>query len=118
MTSVGDHGRHRRGESGGLVHPALFYADDASYLAGTVPFLREGLEAGEPVMMAAPPHRLELVAAELGSAAVEVAFHDMTIAGRNPGRIIAGVLREFADGHADRGGVRIIGEPIWSGRTP
>ncbi|MDD7942627.1 sensor histidine kinase [Actinomycetospora lutea] len=103
---------------GGLVHPALFYADDASYVAGTVPFLREGIEAGEPVMMAAPPSRLDLVADALGPAAADVTLHDMTVAGRNPGRIIAGVLRAFVDEHAGAGRVRIIGEPIWAGRTP
>ena len=103
---------------GGLVHPALFYADDASYVAGTVPFLREGLDAGEPVMMAAPPSRLALVADALGPSAGDVAFHDMTVAGRNPGRIIAGVLRAFVDEHAGAGRARIIGEPIWVGRSP
>ncbi|WP_208114296.1 sensor histidine kinase [Actinomycetospora succinea] len=103
---------------GGLVHPALFYADDASYVAGTVPFLREGLDAGEPVMMAAPPSRLDLVADALGPAASDVALHDMTVAGRNPGRIIGGVLRAFVDEHAGAGRVRIIGEPIWAGRSP
>jgi hypothetical protein len=45
---------------GGLHHPALFYADDESYLAGTVPFLREAVESRQPAMMAAPPSRLEL----------------------------------------------------------
>ncbi|GLZ50154.1 anti-sigma regulatory factor [Actinomycetospora sp. NBRC 106375] len=109
-------GRHRRIESGGLVHPALFYGDDAAYVAGTVPFLREGIAAGSPVMMAAPPSRLDLVRDGLGPDAADVVFHDMTVAGRNPGRIIAGVLRAFADEHADHDEVRIIGEPIWAGR--
>ena len=54
---VGERGRHRDDAAGRLVHPALFYADDRAYLEGTVPFLREGLEAGQPVMMAAPPRR-------------------------------------------------------------
>ncbi|MFC5138427.1 anti-sigma factor RsbA family regulatory protein [Actinomycetospora rhizophila] len=103
---------------GGLEHPAFFYADDDSYVAGTVPFLREGLDAGEPVMMAAPPSRLDLVADALGPAAFDVAMHDMTVAGRNPGRIIAGVLRAFIDEHAGAGRVRVIGEPIWAGRSP
>ncbi|WP_243418030.1 sensor histidine kinase [Actinomycetospora cinnamomea] len=101
-----------------MVHPALFYADDQTYLAGTVPFLREGLEAGEPVMMAAPPTKLDLVRQALGPVAAEVGLHDMTLAGRNPGRIIAGVLRAFVDEHAHAGRVRIIGEPIWAGRSP
>jgi anti-sigma regulatory factor (Ser/Thr protein kinase) len=40
----------------------------------------------------------------------------MTQVGRNPGRIIPWVLRDFADDHPG-GRVRIIGEPIWPGRT-
>jgi anti-sigma regulatory factor (Ser/Thr protein kinase) len=113
-----DHGRHHAGGADGLVHPALLYADDEAYLAGTVPFLREGLEAGEPAMMAAPPTKLDLVRSALGPVACDVAFHDMTVAGRNPGRIIAGVLRAFVDEHVGDGRVRIIGEPIWAGRSP
>lgn len=115
------HRKHRRltlDPTGRLVHPALFYADEEAYLVGTVPFLREGLEAGEPVMMAAPPTKLDLVRTALGPLASEVVFRDMTLAGRNPGRIIAGVLRPFVDEHADRGRVRIIGEPVWAGRSP
>ncbi|MGW6014958.1 anti-sigma factor RsbA family regulatory protein [Streptomyces sp. NPDC055210] len=98
-------------------HPALFYRDDQEYLAGTVPFIREGLAAKEPVAVAAPAARLELITAALGPAAETVHLVDMTLAGRNPGRIIPSVLRAFADA---RPGVRvrIIGEPVWPGRTP
>jgi anti-sigma regulatory factor (Ser/Thr protein kinase) len=41
---------------------------------------------------------------------------DMTVAGRNPGRIIAEVLRATVDAHPGKH-VRIIGEPIWPGRS-
>lgn len=99
-----------------FVHPALFYRGKEQYTAGTVPFLVEGLAAGEAVAVAVPGPNLELIKAELGASAAEVTFLDMTRAGRNPGRIIPGVLRAFADAHpADR--VRIIGEPIWAGRS-
>jgi anti-sigma regulatory factor (Ser/Thr protein kinase) len=40
----------------------------------------------------------------------------MTVAGRNPGRIIPAVLLAFADAHPGRR-VRLIGEPIWAGRS-
>ncbi|MFG2007106.1 anti-sigma factor RsbA family regulatory protein [Spirillospora sp. NPDC048911] len=97
-------------------HPALFYRGAAEYLAGTVPFLREGLDAGEPVAAAVPEPNLALLRAELGAAASRVRLLDMGRAGRNPGRIIPGVLRAFADAHPGRR-VRIIGEPIWAGRS-
>ncbi|GAA4093109.1 MULTISPECIES: sensor histidine kinase [Actinomadura] len=98
-------------------HPALFYRDDGEYLSGTVPFVRAGLDAGEPVAVAVPGPRLDAIRAGLGAAAARVEWIDMTVAGRNPGRIIPGVLRAFADRHrAAR--VRIIGEPVWAGRSP
>jgi anti-sigma regulatory factor (Ser/Thr protein kinase) len=102
-----------------FVHPALFYRGDDQYVAGTVPFLLEGLAAGEPVAIAAPPDRLRLVRDGLGAHAEKVHFTDMTQDGRNPGRIIPWVLRAFADAQTTgpAGRVRIIGEPIWPGRT-
>jgi anti-sigma regulatory factor (Ser/Thr protein kinase) len=101
---------------GPFHHPALFYRDDAEYLAGTVPFVRGGRAAGEPVAVAVPAPRLGLLRDALGETSREVAWLDMAEAGRNPGRIIPGVLRDFADRHAGAR-VRIIGEPIWPGRT-
>ncbi|WP_030559080.1 anti-sigma factor RsbA family regulatory protein [Streptomyces aureocirculatus] len=99
-----------------FVHPALFYRGEQEYLAGTVPFVRAGLDAGEAVAVAVPEANLELIRAALGEQASQVQLLDMTQAGRNPGRIIPRVLRAFADAHPTRR-VRIIGEPIWAGRT-
>jgi anti-sigma regulatory factor (Ser/Thr protein kinase) len=98
-------------------HPALFYRTPQEYTEQTVSFLREGLSAGEPVAAAVPGPNLELIRSGLGKDAAGVLLMDMTVVGRNPGRIISGVLRAFADAHP-RGRVRIIGEPIWAGRSP
>ncbi|MEV0585673.1 anti-sigma factor RsbA family regulatory protein [Nonomuraea sp. NPDC050310] len=97
-------------------HPALFYRDAADYTEQTVAFVRAGLAQGEPVAVAVPGPNLRLIKDGLGPDAEGLLFLDMTEAGRNPGRIIPGVLRKFADSHADRR-VRIIGEPIWAGRS-
>ncbi|WP_344360388.1 anti-sigma factor RsbA family regulatory protein [Streptomyces gobitricini] len=99
-----------------FTHPALFYADEAGYLAGTVPFVEAGLAAGEPVAVAVPGENLALLRKALGGDADRVRLLDMEQAGRNPGRIIPRVLRGFADAHPGRR-VRIIGEPIWRGRS-
>ncbi|GAA3389361.1 sensor histidine kinase [Cryptosporangium minutisporangium] len=98
-------------------HPALFYRDDEEYLAGTVPFIREGLAAGEPVAVAVPGPNLHLIRDALGADAEQVLLRDMTVVGRNPGRIIPAVLLAFANTHPGRR-VRLIGEPIWAGRSP
>ncbi|MEC3979106.1 sensor histidine kinase [Amycolatopsis sp. H20-H5] len=96
-------------------HPALFYRGDAEYLAGIIPFVLEGLLADEPVAVAVPRPKLDLVEAELGEFAPRVRLIDMNEAGRNPGRILPGFLLAFADEHP--GPVRLVGEPIWPGRS-
>ncbi|MDG9723164.1 MULTISPECIES: anti-sigma factor RsbA family regulatory protein [unclassified Streptomyces] len=99
-----------------FAHPALFYRSEGEYADRTVTFVREGLASGEPVAVAVPAPNLELIRAGLGTDARDVSFLDMAEAGRNPGRIIPGVLRAFADAHAHEH-VRIIGEPVWAGRS-
>jgi anti-sigma regulatory factor (Ser/Thr protein kinase) len=81
-----------------------------------VPFIREGLAAGEPVAVAVPGPNLDLLHAALGADGDHILMRDMTVAGRNPGRIIPTVLLAFADAYPGQR-VRIIGEPIWAGRS-
>ncbi|AXB48238.1 hypothetical protein A4R43_03050 [Amycolatopsis albispora] len=97
-----------------FTHPALFYRDHTDYLAATVPFVRAGLDNGEPVAVAVPGPNLTALKDAVHDDGV--LWLDMTEAGRNPGRIIPGVLRAFADQHPGRR-ARIIGEPIWAGRS-
>ncbi|MFD5250853.1 anti-sigma factor RsbA family regulatory protein [Amycolatopsis sp. NPDC058340] len=101
--------------AGLFSHVGLLYSGDAEYLDGTVPYILEGLKLGEPVAVAVPGRNLALIEAALGDSAAGVEFIDMTEAGRNPGRILPGVLLAFADNRT--GPVRIIGEPIWAGRS-
>lgn len=98
-------------------HSALFYSGERDYLDGTLPFVREGLAAGDPVAIAVPGPNLELLRDALGGDAAGVHMSDMRVAGRNPGRIIPGVLAAFADAHPAARRVWLIGEPIWPGRT-
>ncbi|MFE0800360.1 anti-sigma factor RsbA family regulatory protein [Streptomyces sp. NPDC058812] len=102
--------------NGAFAHPALFYRTEQEYTQQTVAFLQEGLANGEPMAVAVPGPNLDLIKNGLGTDAEGILFLDMTEAGRNPGRIIPKVLRGFADAHPE-GRVRIIGEPIWAGRS-
>jgi anti-sigma regulatory factor (Ser/Thr protein kinase) len=102
--------------AGRFDHVGLLYRGRDDYAAATVGFVREGLAAGEPVLVAVPRARLDLVRGALGDDAAHVRFLDMAVAGRNPGRIIPEVLWAFATTHPDSR-VRMIGEPIWPGRS-
>lgn len=97
-------------------HPAFFYQELDELARFAVAFLREGLAAGEPALVAAPQPQVDLIRDGLGAAAGQVRFLDMVTAGRNPGRIIPSVLRAFLSEHHPAA-VRIIGEPIWPGRS-
>lgn len=101
---------------GDFQHPAFFYRSPEEYLEYTLSFISAGLAADEPVAVAVPGSNLRLIVSELGVDAERVKLLDMTSVGRNPGRIIPGVLRAFVDAHPS-GRVRIIGEPIWASRT-
>lgn len=96
-------------------HQALFYRDDSTYLAGTVPFVLDGLAKGEPVLVAVPRPKMRLLDAALGPAAAQVRLLDMAEVGRNPGRLIPRLLHLFSGEHG--GHVRAIGEPVWPGRS-
>ena len=98
-------------------HEVLIYDGLDGFLAGVLPFLRDGLEREEPMMVAVSAERIGALREALGDAADAVQFVDMVELGRNPGRIIP-AWREFLstnrrDGHPIRG----IGEPVWAGRS-
>jgi anti-sigma regulatory factor (Ser/Thr protein kinase) len=103
--------------AGTLEHDALFYTDAASYRSGCLDFVRTGLEQDEPVLVAVPQPGLGLLRSALSEAeSARVRTADMAQAGRNPGRIIGTVLTAFVREHSGQR-VRIIGEPIWAGRS-
>src|SRR5262245_4916983 len=103
--------------AGTLEHDALFYTDAASYRSGCLDFVRAGLEHDEPVLVAVPQPGLGLIRSALTEAEADrVRTADMAQKGRNPGRIIGTVLTAFVREHAGER-VRIIGEPIWAGRS-
>ncbi|AFM17041.1 hypothetical protein Mycch_2266 [Mycolicibacterium chubuense NBB4] len=102
--------------AGPFRHPAFFYDSEQRYVDCLVPFVTDALDDGHAVLVAVPGPNLATLKHALGAAAPEVTMVDMTHTGRNPGGILAGVLNRFADRHAARG-VRMIGEPIWDGRS-
>ncbi len=98
-------------------HEALFYSGEDGFLRGTLPFVRDGLQAGEPVLVAVREERAQALRSALGDDASRVRFVDMQALGRNPARIIP-AWREFLSEHSGADTtVRGIGEPVWPGRS-
>ena len=98
-------------------HEALLYAGEDGFLEGTLPFLRAGLEAGEPMLVAVGARKVGLLRGELGSAADAVGFVDMAQLGANPARIIPAWFEFAGDAAREGTAIRGIGEPIWAGRS-
>ncbi len=98
-------------------HEVFFYAGIDDFLAGAVPFLHEGLDNDEPMLVAVPGVRMHALQSALGRDASKVKFLDMEVVGHNPAHIIP-TWHDFLSGN-DGGGrpVRGIGEPIWAGRS-
>jgi anti-sigma regulatory factor (Ser/Thr protein kinase) len=102
--------------AGGFEHEVLFYRDDEGFLAGLLPFVREGLDRDEAVVVAEPRPRMELLRDALGDDAGAVQFLDMVEIGANPARII-GVWAAALEQHTAAGrGLRGVGEPAFHGR--
>lgn len=99
----------------GFEHQAVFYRGLGGLVEAVLPFIREGIERGEPVLVALPPDRLDAVEQALGADATRVDFVDMSELGANPACIIPEWLR-FLEDVAEGGPVRGVGEPVWSGR--
>ncbi|HLZ95992.1 MAG TPA: sensor histidine kinase [Candidatus Dormibacteraeota bacterium] len=101
----------------GFRHEALFYASEDEFLLGTVPFIRQGVQAGDAILVVESEEKVRLLRRELGEDASAVHFANMAQVGANPARIIP-AWREFVEGHDHEGrGLRGIGEPIWAGRS-
>ncbi len=103
--------------SSGLAHEAFFYTNLDGFLAGTMPFLRTGMDNGEPLLAAVPAPGIDALQNALGSDAGAVTYVDMTLAGRNPSTIIPTVLQAFADEHPGQR-ISMIGESTWPTRSP
>ena len=96
-------------------HAAMFYDGQESFLSAVVPFIREGVAAGDAVMVAVDAEKTEVLGARLGRDSRDVEFVDMASLGANPARLIP-TWEAFLDRISPGRPVRGIGEPIWAGR--
>jgi anti-sigma regulatory factor (Ser/Thr protein kinase) len=97
-------------------HEALFYNGADGFLRGVLPFVAEALDAGEPVLVAVGAERASLLQDALLEEAEGVRFVDVRQLARNPARVL-GAWRDFLAEQADGVRVRVLGEPVWPGRS-
>jgi DNA-binding GntR family transcriptional regulator len=105
-----------QGRRPGFDHTALVYGDEDEFLAAATPFLAAGVAAGEQVLAVTGPRNRELLIAALGADADSVRFEDSAERYRTPGETLHGYQSYVADSSFDSR-VRLLGEPIWEGRT-
>jgi len=101
----------------GFSHEALLYAGEDEFAAATLPFIRNGVEAGERVLVVVSAQKIARLRGELARDADAVTFADMAHVGANPARIIPR-WHVFVDECVAAGrGFRGIGEPITPARS-
>jgi len=98
-------------------HEALLYAGDHEFVECSARFIRDGLDAGEIVIVVVNSAKLRLLKEELGEAFDTVHFSDMESVGANPARIIPAWRQFLGERSSGARSLRGIGEPIWASRT-
>jgi anti-sigma regulatory factor (Ser/Thr protein kinase) len=104
-------------QGGVSAHQALLYGSEDEFLAGAVPFIRDGLENGDPIRIATTGRNVGWLRAALGADAQHVAFCDCDQWYRHPVRALAALDRAVRAAAQDGQRLRMIGEPIWLART-
>jgi len=80
-----------------LRHSAFVYDSDDEYVARAVPFLREGLEAGEGAIVAHTKPGTAMMRDALGADATAVTFVDVSAAYTRPARALAAYHKVYAE---------------------
>jgi anti-sigma regulatory factor (Ser/Thr protein kinase) len=107
-----------RGTAPRFRHEALFYNGVNDFVGTATPFIRDGIDAGEPVLVVVGREKIGLLREALGDDADRVDFRDMDSVGANPARIIAAWYDFVAECASEGRHIRGIGEPISNDRSP
>ncbi len=103
-----------RSQDRDLIHEALLYRTPEAFAEQVSAFVCAGQTAGEPVLAVLPPDSLQCAQRALAARAAEVQWESMLELGRNPSCLLS-VYQDWIDLHS--GPVRVIGEPVWPGRS-
>ncbi|MGH3841787.1 MAG: anti-sigma factor RsbA family regulatory protein [Pseudonocardiaceae bacterium] len=102
---------------GSVTHQALLYGSEEEFLAGTVPFVRDGLVRGDPIRVATTDRNAGWLRAALGADAQRVEFCASSQCYRHPAQALAAAHHIARTAGTDGHRLRIIGEPLWTARS-
>src|SRR5438270_4122433 len=105
------------GEGGAFSDEALFYQGEQDFVDRVGAFLKESVQAREPILVVVSARKVELLRSMLGRDAGAVRFADMADVCHNPARLID-AWQGFVGEHAASGRpFRGVGEPICATRS-
>ncbi len=99
------------------AHQALLYGSEEEFLAGTVPFIQDGLECGDPIRIATTDRNTAWLRAALGVDSQHVTFCESRQWYGHPVRALAALHRTVQAAAQAGQRLRMIGEPLWTART-
>jgi CheY-like chemotaxis protein len=101
-------------DRGKCEHEALVYSTVEEFLAATVPFIREGLEGEEPLLVVTKKANLTALREALNTDAGKVELVDSAAWYRSPRQTLDAYAR-YVSTRLEEGAehVRVIGEPVW-----
>ena len=102
-----------------FLHQGCIYGSDAEFLAMAVPFVQDGLRRGEPVLVTTTSANLELLLEVMGPEASKIDYAESAYFGRRPPQRATAIHRYWTRHQptASTGAVRILAEPVWTGRS-
>ena len=100
-------------ETSGLIHDAFVYSSPDEFLAGSLPFLEEGIDRGEPILAAPTQPNALLLQKHLGERASGVDWAEDAESHRTVERL--GIFLHYIHRHRNAGAtqIRLLGEPCW-----
>ena len=99
---------------GSLRHAAFLYRTQAEFATAVLDFIEAGVNAGEPVLVAATGPNLHRLRGRLDHQNGILTWADMSSTGSNPRRVTS-VVRLFAEEHHGQP-IRFVQEPAWPSR--
>jgi transcriptional regulator with XRE-family HTH domain len=101
-----------------LEHCAMVYATHDEFLESASEFIAEGIKRSEATLAVTTASKIRLLRKEIGGKAADVTFVEARRWYTTPSAALVG-YREFVEQNLQSGSgwIRILGEPVWSGRT-